>query len=370
LTRIYDDANFRPTAAENVIVHMLFAIMFFQYAIRNGEDASQQKVLNDRSNLHYHYALSFFYQLTTSRQFHDVQALTLICIHLRNFPKPGASWILIQITLSLAIELGLHRSTERWAPDMRPNSLETEMRKRTFWCLLSLQVSLSGRLGRPMVLKYEDFDIELPESMDDELLTENGFGASVSGRCIHEISICAFQLITLYMELYSTIYAVRRDPGDYLPSLNRLEAKLDSWKERIPAALIRGELGDSEQEGRVFALYAQVWNLEFRLLLRHPSVAVTTDEKFNAESMRICVESSRQMLSTVRQLQKLKSLDTTWHQASVYVLAITTTLFAQWDKRDETSAADVAALRDEMNIWLEIMGDVGTFLGKASLSCI
>jgi hypothetical protein len=49
-------------------------------------------------------------------------------------------------------------------------------------------------------------------------------------------------------------------------------------------------------------------------------------------------------------------------------MAITTTLFAQWDKRNETSAADLAALREEMDIWLDIMGDVGQLLGiKISL---
>jgi hypothetical protein len=168
------------------------------------------------------------------------------------------------------------------------------------------------------------------------------------------------------MELYSTIYAVRRSPENYISTINRLEAKLRTWREGVPPDLVKGEAGQNEQEGRVFALYAQIWVLEFRLLLRHPSVSATTDAAFNAESMRICVESSRQMLAVVRQLQKFRSLDTTWYNSAVYVMAITTTLFAQWDKRNETSAADLAALKDEMEIWLEIMGDVGSLLGKSA----
>jgi hypothetical protein len=72
------------------------------------------------------------------------------------------------------------------------------------------------------------------------------------------------------------------------------------------------------------------------------------------------------MLSAVRKLQKYKSLDTTWYNSAVYVMAITTTLFAQWEKRGETSAADLAALREEMDIWLDIMGDVGILLGESS----
>jgi hypothetical protein len=148
--------------------------------------------------------------------------------------------------------------------------------------------------------------------------------------------------------------------------VNALEAKLRAWKDGIPANLVKGEAGENEQEGRVFALYAQVWALEFRLLLRHPSVSLTNDTAFNAESMRVCVESSRQMLGVVRQLQKFKCLDTTWYNSAVYVMAITTTLFAQWDKRNEISAADLAALKEEMDIWLDIMGDVGSLLGMSS----
>jgi hypothetical protein len=149
-------------------------------------------------------------------------------------------------------------------------------------------------------------------------------------------------------------------------TINSLEAKLRKWREGLPADLVKGEAGQNEQEGRVFALYAQIWALEFRLLLRHPSVSLTQDSAFNAESMRVCVESSRQMLGVVRQLQKYNSLDTTWYNSAVYVMAITTTLFSQWDKRGETSAADLAALREEMDMWLDIMGDLGALLGMPS----
>lgn len=360
---MYDDPAFRPTTAETVMVHMVFAIMSFQYAARNWEDSAQHAHLNHQSNMHYHYSMSMFYQLMCSHTVQDVQALTLICAHLRNFPKPGASWILTQTTMSLAIELGLHRSAKRWAPDTIPNPLDVEMRKRTFWAILTIHVTLSGKLGRPMAFRLEDLDVEMPEPVDDDLLSENGLDTSIPGKCSHDIGLQAIRILPLYMELYSTIYAVRRKPETYIETVDRLEAKLRQWRDGLPADLVKGEAGTNEQEGRVFALYTQIWTLEFRLLLRHPSVSMTQDAAFNAESMRICVESSRQMLRVVLQLQKYKSLDTTWYNCAVYVMAITTTLFSQYDKRGDTSAADLAALREEMDRWLEIMGDLGALLG-------
>jgi hypothetical protein len=370
LARFYDDANFRPTPAQIVNVHMVFAIMFFQYATRNYEDAEHQQNLTSQSNMHYHYALGHFYQLACSHTYQDVQALTLICAHLRNFPKPGASWILTSITMNLAIELGMHRSVKRWAPEHTPNPLDIEMRKRTFWSIYIFHVTLSGKLGRPMPLRSEDWDVEFPDPIDDDLLTETGLDTSRPGKCIHMIGLTAWRIGPLYADMYNTIYAVRRTPENYIETVNNLEARLRAWQANHPPEVVRGESGFNEQEGRVFALYLHIWALEFRLLLRHPAVSMTVDPVFNAESMKICVESARQMLDVVVQLQKLKSLDTTWYNTSVYVMAITITLFAAWDRRSETTTAELSTLRTEMDTWLEIMGEMGNLLGKSTSSLL
>ncbi|KAI9814705.1 MAG: hypothetical protein M1832_005704 [Thelocarpon impressellum] len=364
LTRMYDDPDFRPTPAEIVMVHMVFATMFFQYAARNWENAAQQADLNTRSNLHYHYSLGHFHHMSASHTLQDIQALTLICAHLRNFPKPGASWMVVNYVMTLAIEMGLHRSARRWLQtDLQKDVLEIELRKRVFYSILSIHVTLSGKLGRPMPVRVEDFDVELPEPIDDELLTEAGLDTSRPGRCAFRIGIEAFKVLPLFMELNSTLYAARRTPRTYIETVNRLEAKLKRWRERWPTELIQ-ESAENEREGRVFSLYIQNWALEFRLLLRHPSVSLTSNANFNNASLDACVESAHQMLEIVKQLQRYKSLDTTWYQGAVYLMAITTTLFAQWEKRNEMNAVDLSNLRDEMDQWLSIMGDVGGLLGS------
>jgi hypothetical protein len=349
------------------MVHMVFAIMFFQYAVRNFEDSNQQAYLNAQSNLHYHYALGMFYDLSCSHTLQDAQAMALICSHLRNFPKPGASWMLSMTALTLAIELGLHRSAKRWSPESTMSAYDIEIRKRTFWSILAINLTLSGKLGRPMPIRSEGFDIEIPEPMDDDVMAETEMNLSQrSGKCLHNIGLQAFKISALFLEMYSTIYAVRRSPETYIETVNNLEADLRQWKEGLPAELVRGSSGSNAQEGRVFALYAEFWALEFRMLLRHPAVSLTMDPTFNAESMRICLECSRQMLSVVKHLQVFKSLDTTWYNSAVFVMAITTTLFAQWEKRNETSPAELAALRVEMDEWLNIMADVGALLGMCN----
>ncbi|KAH9215146.1 fungal-specific transcription factor domain-containing protein [Leptodontidium sp. 2 PMI_412] len=364
LARFYDDSTFRPTAAENVIVHMVFAIMLFQFSVRNNDDMQIKNDFNLGSNAHYHYSLGMFYQLSCSHTFQDVQAMTLICLHLRNFPKPGASWILTQTTMSLALELGLHLSAKRWVVESKPNYLDIEMRKRTFWILLVVHVTLSGKLGRPMMLRLEDFDVEFPEAIDDDLLSEAGLDTSAPGVCQHEIGLVAMRLLPLFIELYSTIYAVRRYPENYISTVKSLEAKIHAWRESLPIHLqVYNQPVDTPQHLRPFALYAEMWVLEFRLLLRHPSVEMTDDKAFKAESMRACADCARDMLNVVLELQSLNALDTTWYNSAVYVMGITATLFATHDKKEITHG-EITVLRSNMEKWLGVMGDVGRLLGS------
>ncbi|KAI4132088.1 MAG: hypothetical protein LQ347_002709 [Umbilicaria vellea] len=364
LARMYDDPSFEPSAAETVMVHMVFAIMFFQYAARNWENAGQQLDLNVRSNLHYHYSLGHLSQLMTSHTLEDVQAMTMISTHVRNFPKPGPCCMIVGMTFNLAIELGLHRSAKRWATTTpKKNVLEIEMRKRIFWAILAIHVTISGKLGRPMAIRSEDIDVEIPEAVDDDLLHETGIDISRPGKCGFLVGIEACKLTAIFLDLFNSIYAVKRSPHTYVETVRRLETRIRQWTEQWPAELTQ-ESVTIDQEGRVFALYLGMWSLEFRLLLRHPSLCLTTSPDFNNENLGVSMEASRAMLHNVKQLQKYKSLDTTWYNAALYVLAVSTTLFGQWSRKEQINSSDLATLRADMGAWLNILGEVGGLLGS------
>ena len=118
------------------------------------------------------------------------------------------------------------------------------------------------------------------------------------------------------------------------------------------------------EQGRVHAQYMHICDLEFRLLLRHPSISLTTSAEFNEENLTKSMEASQKMLKHVKVIQKYKSLDTNWQTGALYVLAISTTLFGHWERVDQISEGGFVALRQDMNDWLSIMGDVSELLGK------
>ncbi|KAK4149845.1 hypothetical protein C8A00DRAFT_37548 [Chaetomidium leptoderma] len=361
LTRIYDDPTFKPTVPELVVVHMVFATIYFQYGIRNREEPEKHAQLNDLSNKHYHWSLSKFFDLAVSQTLTSCQALAMIVSHTRNFPKPGCSLNVANFAFVRAIELNLHRAVEIPGGG---TTLENEVRKRIWWAILGILCTLNGRLGRPMPISMEEFDVDFPIAISDEYLGEDGIlDRSKIGHCNYHVGLAGYKVTPLYMEMFSKIYGVRRDPENYLQVVNQLEEGLRDLLDNLPDEL---RLDKCQPTNQIFALYTQAFCLEFTLCLRHPSVCLTDDAKIGAENTRICEDTAQKLLKVVGSLFKLKSLDTTWYQLAVYVAAIFSSLVAHWQRRYETTAFEVATLREDMSLWLNIIGEIGKLLGTGN----
>ncbi|OCK83397.1 hypothetical protein K432DRAFT_347212 [Lepidopterella palustris CBS 459.81] len=357
--RIWHDDKFAPSSAEIVMVHMMLAILKYQISVRNRNDT-----MLEESHKHYRYSLSFFQDLLASHTLQDVQALALICIHLRNFPKPGAAWIMSWTTFAVAIELGLHRSAKVWAETAPKRDLhEVEMRKRVFWTLYALNVGLSGKLGRPMPIRMEDVDVEFPEPVDDYIPHQEDT-LSKFHKCSIQVGIQTAKVIVLFGEMYSTVYAVRQPPNTYEETVRRLEAGIRSWRDQLPPELSPGFRAN--QESYIFALYLQFWDQEFQLLLHHPAICRSTNPVVMKSNLDICLKASTEMLHNVNELRKFKSLDIPWINCTVYIAAIFTTLFVHSQRKENMTTADMNKLRHDMNLWLDVMGECGELLGTGS----
>lgn len=344
---------------EEVIVHMVLATIYFQYGVRNWEKNAERKQLNELSNTHYHYALSKMFYLASDPTFEAVQAMAMIAGHTRCFPKPGPGILISNFAFNAAIGLNLHRH-EPIEPGRR-TKLQDEVRKRVFWTILTVLVTLNGRLGRPMPIALEEIDVDFPEPIPDELLTDDGVTRG-PGVCSYLVGLAGFKIVPLFMEMYNTIYCARRNPAQYLDNVASVEEQLREWEEDLPAEL---RVDPTRiDDATIYALFAQTFSLELRLCLRHPSVTMTDDPGVAAENMRLTEETSHKMLLVMDTLLKKKSLDTTWYQIAVYVGAIFSTLAAYWYRGSELEQEDITALREEMRKWLDIVRASGVLLGE------
>ncbi|KAF2708074.1 hypothetical protein K504DRAFT_298521 [Pleomassaria siparia CBS 279.74] len=355
--RIGNESSFLPTPAETVCVHMMLATLKYQISVRNG-----QKELMVESHNHYRVCLSLFKDLLYGHQWQDLQALTLICLHLRNFPKPGAAWLVCSITFLLAIELGLHRSTKAWADAAsKMDKLEVEMRKKIFWTLHALTTNLSGKLGRPMPINMDDVDVEFPEPGNDCLPGED-VNLTPFHKCSFQVGIQISKYTVWSSELFRTVYGIRQSSRTYEDSVKRLEGGIQRWKDEIPFEL--ADPARASKDDYIFALYLEFWELEFQLLLHHPAVCRSTDSAFINANLDKCLIASQKMLHNANGMRKIRSLDIPWINAVVYIAAIFTTLFVYFQRKDQMTSVDMTKLKTDMDQWIEVMGDCGQLLDR------
>jgi hypothetical protein len=356
---MYDDPDFKPTVPELVCVHMVFANIYFQCGVRNWQQADQRSHLNDLSNKHYHFAISKMYDLQCSRDLLAVQCLALIAAHTRQFPKPGAGAIVAHLALQRAIDFNLHRNVELHGKE---TNLGNELRKRTWWVILIVLVAITGRRGYPVPIAVEEFDVDFPEPIADELLLEDGVDKSRSLPCPYEAGLACFRITPIFMEVYSNMYSVRGDPNNYVSVVYALEDQLKQWEDDLPASLKLTD-GAELDHRRLAALFMRSFALEVRLSLRHPSVAMTTDKKMLAENTKICAETARETLGVMQELQLMRCLDTTWYSMSVCAGCIFSMLMAQWERRFDITPGGLAELKKDMKSWTSILHELSVLLG-------
>ncbi|KAJ7595474.1 fungal-specific transcription factor domain-containing protein [Mycena floridula] len=76
---------------------------------------------------------------------------------------PESAWSLIGLAVRHAHDIGIHRKIS-----MKHRTVDTELWKRAFWVLVSMDIWFSVIIGRPRATNPEDYDQELPADCDDE----------------------------------------------------------------------------------------------------------------------------------------------------------------------------------------------------------
>lgn len=355
LARI-SSGQYQPTPAELVMVHMMLAVMNFQYSTRNANQEAFSTAME-----HFHYSLSFVPELMMGHTLPDMQALVLICTQLRSQPRPGAAYSFINTVMGIAVEMGLHRSADAWqggSGEQDPHTLE--LRRRIFWSLYSLHVSIAGKLGRPMALRLQDLDIEIPQALPDYLPDE--VNLSVWRKCSFQVAPHAMKLISIMSQVYSTIYSVKPCGESYAATVQRLEKDLANYRDNLPSELQGG--AQTVAEDRVFTTYLELIENEIVLTLHHPSICRTASPQDTQRHLDICLETSNRLLNIAVQMKQLNALDSTWYCTTIHLAAIFTTLFVHTDRQDTMSSSDMQKLRADMDSWLDVMGEIGKLLGQ------
>jgi len=222
-----------------------------------------------------------------------------------------------------------------------------------------MHVPVSGKLGRPMPLRLEDFDIEIPDEAYDYLPEESDLDEW--RKCSFRSGKWGFVLLKVQMKVYSSIYSIGSANASYDTNVRQLEAELKETVAKFPPELSGGP--ETKDEDRVTALYLQLGATGCQLLIHHPALCRSLSPQVMSNNLDACLDASNKMLSIATQLKALNSLDSTLYWNMDFLASMFTMLFAYTERRDRLSMTDLQRLRQAMKGWLDVMGFVGSLLG-------
>lgn len=100
-----------------------------------------------------------------------IQARLGLCLFLLSSSRANQCWYIFGTTIQLVTALGLHRRRPSKTSRGGPAYIEHELRKRVFWSAYTLDKYLSVMFGRPRLLDDEDIDQDLPDEVNDEVMS-------------------------------------------------------------------------------------------------------------------------------------------------------------------------------------------------------
>ena len=316
--------------------------------------------------IYYRRALSFFEDLFKTVHIGNIQALLLTLVYLHGLAKTGSLWHLNRTISALAMEMGLHRGDSSSAQKFNP--LDREMRRRVFWCCLSMDRRIAFGLGRPLAITDADMDVQMPLCWDDEYITmENVRQPSPHVIPVLSPAIHLFGLIRISGHVHERLYTARKPSRrHYVEIVRELEGELSTWLAAVPPYL-RYDSKTTPQTHPFFQPSAELhvaYN-ELRSLIRHPSLArLSPSPTFSADGVATCVRSSREILAVASHLKRFHMLGMHHHFSTTVLLATLTILYSLWDKRSTGNAphgpspAEVEQVRGDMDTAIDLIGGI------------
>ncbi|KAF8899084.1 fungal-specific transcription factor domain-containing protein [Infundibulicybe gibba] len=174
-----------------------------------------------------------------------VQSLVLLGYREFGIGSMEQGWIFIGMAVRMAMDLGLNCDSANWKIHGRDLfSIEESQTRRQIWwtCFLADRYG-SIYMGRPILVKDEDFDTPLPDIVEDE---EDYQWQPINSDYVYPpspakvmSSFCAVSTLSVIVgAIVTKIYPIRPTPGlSRRAVLSDLEMQLDQWYLGLPESL-------------------------------------------------------------------------------------------------------------------------------------
>ncbi|KAI0260439.1 fungal-specific transcription factor domain-containing protein [Gloeopeniophorella convolvens] len=251
----------------------------------------------------------FSNRVISSPTLHDIQAMLLAGIFLLGSAPPQESWAIFGMGVRLAQDAGAHRQGRDDAP-----TVDGELWKRTFWCLMTFDIWTSSLVGRPCAISPEHYDVAMPIECDDEYWEnpdpELAFKQPPGKPAKASFFVHCLKLNLLHSHTLRTIYSLNKSKeviaqgkGWVRQVVMDLDSALNKWFDSTPKHL----LWDPKREDPTFffqsaALYSVYYYVQ--ITIHRPFLPYRRKlSSLSTPSVAICMNAARtcsHIMDTVR----------------------------------------------------------------------
>ncbi|KAH9882201.1 hypothetical protein J1614_001373 [Plenodomus biglobosus] len=185
-------------------------------------------------------ALTYFEASIKPMNLKTLQCFALVAGYSLLTPTRTAVYYIMGLGVRLCQALGLHEEkTITLGSGGRPaDPLEIDMRRRLFWCILTMDYGLSHSLGRPahFATRREHIDVNFGELVDDVYITREGIRPAPQASLKKWIGIHFYKMRLLQLEIRKMLYQ-RKKPepkDDQHPWFAEMLAKMEAWRDTSP----------------------------------------------------------------------------------------------------------------------------------------
>lgn len=223
--------------------------------------------------------------ITDARDLYSIQSIVMMILFLQCSAKLSTCYSYIGLALRAALRAGLHRRVNH---NFNPIVMET--RKRLFWTIRKMDIYVNAMLGLPRGIGEDEFDQDLPEEIDDENITEDGYYPQQKGKLSSMgISNAHTRLMTVLSHIMNKIYPMNQDDESLQTFAEICEQELQLWYDSLPQELKPGADVNIEylKANRLLSVaYCYV-----RIMLYRPFIHTS-----NTVYSQKCIDTSRQAI--------------------------------------------------------------------------
>ncbi|KAJ5103255.1 hypothetical protein N7532_003784 [Penicillium argentinense] len=196
----------------------------YEYRYSNSLKSEKDR---EKARMYFKNAMSVFTELALRRtDILSVQALLSMAFFLRGNSGTQSALPFITAAMRSCQRMGLHRDIPR--PDL---SIEDqEQRRRVFWVTFTVDQSTCLRAGNAPSQHPDDFDVPLPEELEEEKKD-----SEVASNIPFFRQLCRMALIKsrIFCRLYSA-KALLKPPREIYQVVKELHAELEEWEKDYP----------------------------------------------------------------------------------------------------------------------------------------